>query len=82
MNLPANSHVAVIDGERFVLMRNCGTAAAPELESEGEPAVDDTNRSAGVRHQDNAHSAGMAAARSAILWIESAPIRRRTGECG
>ena len=57
MKLPAQSHVAVVDGERFLLMRNCGTTAAPVLECESEPSVVETNRSAGVRHQDGTRAA-------------------------
>lgn len=57
MKLPAQSHVAVVDGERFLLMRNCGTAADPLLAFESEPTVDETNHSAGMRHQDDARKA-------------------------
>lgn len=56
MKLPAQAHVAVVDGERFLLMRNCGTTAEPVLECESEPEVGVTNHSAGVRHQDGART--------------------------
>lgn len=57
MKLPANAHVAVVDGENFLLMRNCGTMAEPALQCEGRPQVEETNHSAGMRHQDAARKA-------------------------
>ncbi|MCW1430563.1 hypothetical protein [Novosphingobium sp. JCM 18896] len=57
MKLPAETHVAIVDGERFLLMRNTGTAAEPVLEFQGEPEIAETNYSAGVRHQDLADNA-------------------------
>ena len=45
MKLPHNAHVAVVDGNRFMLLRNTGKPFEPTLES---------NFSAGVRHQDDA----------------------------
>ena len=84
MILPANTHVAVVDGEKFLLMQNQGTATAPELKCEGTPAVESSNKSAGVRHQDTrgkkvakerldkaAHAAGVA------QWLNKAVIDRR-----
>ena len=51
MIIPAKTHVAVIDGARFVLFRNTGSATSPALESLGEPDLDPTNRSQGkLRH--------------------------------
>ena len=52
MKLPANAHVAIVDGTRFVVMRNTGQALEPKLEAIGKPDLDPTNFSAGVRHQD------------------------------
>lgn len=57
MKLPANAHVAIVDGENFLLMRNDGTAVAPHLQSEGRVDVAETNHSAGMRHQDVARKA-------------------------
>ncbi|MFN4112938.1 MAG: host attachment protein [Sphingomonadaceae bacterium] len=51
MIIPANTHVAVIDGARFVLFRNVGSANNPALETLGEPDLHPTNRSQGkLRH--------------------------------
>lgn len=83
MKLPANAHVAVVDGRRFVLMRNCGTMAEPILESEGQPEVDETNYSAGVRHQDSARKATIepldkyAHAAGTAEWLNRAVLSRR-----
>ena len=33
MKVPHNAHVALVDGERFVLMRNTGQIFAPKLET-------------------------------------------------
>ena len=71
MILPPHTHVAVADGERFVMMRSGSDTAAIELTALGTPEVSDTNRSAGMRHQDSgtsgsedmdefAHAAGVA----------------------
>lgn len=53
MKLPHNDHVALVDGERFVILRNTGKIFEPKLESAGKPDVEGTNFSAGVRHQDD-----------------------------
>ena len=52
MRLPANSHVAVVDGERFLLMRNRGAGLAPELELEAEPQVEGFGESGAAGHHD------------------------------
>lgn len=52
MKIPHSAHVALADGERFVLMRNVGPIFDPELERVAEPELAATNYSAGVRHQD------------------------------
>lgn len=52
MKIPHSAHVALADGERFVLMRNVGPIFEPELERVAEPELAATNHSAGVRHQD------------------------------
>lgn len=51
MKISDNTHVAVIDGERFVWLRNSGTEADPQLEAVDTPEMDGTNRSqGGQRH--------------------------------
>jgi len=52
MKCPHNAHVALVDGERFVLLRNEGQLFEPRLAKVAEPSLEPTNFSAGVRHQD------------------------------
>lgn len=52
MRLPNNAHVAIVDGENFIVMRNSGTASEPKLGSSEKPDLSVTNFSAGVKHQD------------------------------
>jgi protein required for attachment to host cells len=52
MRIPANAHVAIVDGERFLLMRNHGTGPAPELELEAEPEVEGLGESGATGHHD------------------------------
>ncbi len=54
MKLPVNAHVAVVDGETFLLFRNEGQPSEPKLRAEDSPKLDPTNFSAGVRKQDDA----------------------------
>ncbi|MGC1269273.1 MAG: host attachment protein [Croceibacterium sp.] len=54
MNVPHEAHVAVVDGDRFLLLRNTGTNLEPKLELIAKPALEATNFSAGVRDQDPA----------------------------
>lgn len=58
MKLPAGAYVAVVDGENFLLMRNCGTATDPALASEGRPAVGETSKDGGKRDHEGAHTRG------------------------
>lgn len=53
MKLPHNSHVAVVDGNRFMLLKNTGKPFEPKLEMLEQPDLDPSNFSAGVRHQDD-----------------------------
>lgn len=53
MKLPQNAHVAVVDGERFILLRNDGQAFEPKLRKEDSPKLDVTNFSAGIKHHDD-----------------------------
>ncbi len=51
MNIPEGTHVAVVDGERFIWLRNKGDAVHPQLDHLGTPDLDPTNRSQGkMRH--------------------------------
>ncbi len=53
MKVPHKAHVALVDGERFVLLRNDGQILDPKLAKVAEPDLEATNFSAGVRHQDH-----------------------------
>ena len=52
MQIPANVHVAVADGEKFLLMRNAGDAIDPRLEVIAAPDLEIENQSAAVYHHD------------------------------
>ncbi|QWC57206.1 attachment protein [Erythrobacter sp. 3-20A1M] len=54
MKLPQNAHVALVDGQRFVMLRNSGAIFEPKLTATDTPDIEGTNFSAGVRHQDSA----------------------------
>ena len=54
MKVPHKAHVALVDGERFVLLRNDGQIFEPKLSKVAEPDLNATNFSAGVKHQDTA----------------------------
>ena len=53
MKIPHNAHIAIADGERFILARNTGPIFEPRLEKVEEPDLSATNYSAGVKHQDD-----------------------------
>lgn len=52
MKCPHKAHVALVDGQRFILLRNDGQIFEPSLTLVAEPVLEPTNFSAGVRHQD------------------------------
>lgn len=54
MKCPHKAHVALVDGERFVMLRNDGQPFEPSLSKVAEPDLEATNFSAGVKHQDKA----------------------------
>jgi protein required for attachment to host cells len=54
MQIPHNAHVALANGERFVVMRNVGQPLEPKFEQVQALDLELTNFSAGVRHQDPA----------------------------
>jgi protein required for attachment to host cells len=87
MLLPQNAHVAIVDGERFLLMRNRGTAAEPALEAEDQPDVSGSGESAAVGHHDTEaksdgprtqdkldHAAGVAG------WLNKAVLDHRIAQ--
>lgn len=53
MRLPHKAHLAIVDGEGFVLMRNEGSPDEPNLKEIAKPDLTASNYSAGVRHQDD-----------------------------
>ena len=53
MKLPHKAHVAIVDGENFLVMQNGGQPFEPKLENAQKPDLSATNYSAGVRHQDD-----------------------------
>ncbi|WP_066557768.1 host attachment protein [Croceicoccus bisphenolivorans] len=53
MRLPHKAHLAIVDGESFVLMRNEGSPDEPNLKEVAKPDLTASNYSAGVRHQDH-----------------------------
>lgn len=52
MKIPHNAHVALVDGNRFLVLRNTGQMFEPKLELVAEPQLEATNFSAGIRNQD------------------------------
>lgn len=50
MKIPHLAHVALVDGERFVLLRNTGQMFEPRLEPVDQPELEATNFSAGIRN--------------------------------
>ena len=54
MKIPHNAHVALANGERFVVMRNVGQPLEPKFEQVQSLDLELTNFSAGVRHHDTA----------------------------
>ena len=53
MKLPHNAHVAVVDGENFIVLRNQGKGFDIQLADAERPDLDATNFSAGIKHQDD-----------------------------
>lgn len=52
MKIPHNAHVALVDGNRFLVLRNKGQMFEPSLELVAEPDLELTNFSAGIRNQE------------------------------
>lgn len=53
MKLPHKAHVAIVDGENFMVMQNEGQPFEPRLKGAQKPDLSVSNFSAGVRHQDD-----------------------------
>lgn len=53
MKVPHKAHVVLVDGARFVVLRNQGQMFEPRLSRVDEPKLEATNFSAGVRNQDD-----------------------------
>ena len=86
MRVPHMAHVALVDGERFVLMRNVGQIFEPKLELVAEPDLATGDYRAGVRHRDQAmertvdNSAAMAEFAHAAAVAEWLNARSLSGE--
>ena len=81
MKCPHKAHIALVDGKRFVVLRNTGKIFEPKLEMVAEPDLDPTNFSAGVRHQDRGGQIGgetdlneLAHAAAAAEWLNGKAI--------
>lgn len=53
MKIPEKAHVAVVDGENFLFLRNKGDANNPQLAAIDTPDLDETNRNAGNSTEGN-----------------------------
>lgn len=53
MLIPANAHVALADGTRFLLMRNAGSATEAKLELVAEPSLKGEDESGARGHNDS-----------------------------
>lgn len=87
MRFPHNAHVALVNGERFVLMRNVGQAFEPKLEQVEELDLLLTNFSAGVRHQDPAgqrngstHIDELAHGAAVAGWLNDRALKGELGD--
>ena len=52
MRIPAQAHLAIADGTRFLLMRNVGTSEEPRLELAEEPFLEGEEGSGAIGHHD------------------------------
>lgn len=84
MKVPHNAHVAVVDGNRFIVMRNTGQLFEPKLSGAETPSLDPTNFSAGIRHQDESSQRSgatdlneLAHAAAAAEWLNA---KAKSGE--
>ena len=85
MKLPAQAHVAIVDGERFVLMRNAGTVEEARLEFVEEPSLEGEQESGATGHHDpksddyQTHEK-LDHAASAAGWLNRAILQHRIDE--
>lgn len=56
MKVPHNAHVALVDGEHFMLMRNTGPTSEPMLESIAKPTIEANVHGEGTRDDRGALS--------------------------
>ncbi len=87
MKVPHKAHVALVDGERFVLLRNDGQIFEPKLSKVEEPKLEATNFSAGVKHQDdggqmtgNTDLNELAHAAAAAEWLNAKAVSNEIEE--
>ena len=87
MKIPHKAHVALVDGTRFVLLRNDGQAFEPSLSKVEEPSLEATNFSAGVKHQDassklkgNTDLEELAHGAAATEWLNSKALANEIEE--
>jgi len=87
MKLPHKALVALVDGEKFVVMRNAGGPFEPRLETIDKPSLTATNFSAGARHQDPVSQQPgsndlneLAYAAAAAEWLNAKAIAGEIGE--
>ncbi|KHL24853.1 attachment protein [Croceibacterium mercuriale] len=78
MKIPHNAHVALVDGTRFLVLRNSGQPFEPSLQLVAEPDLDPTNFSAGIRNQEPSAPGGastnlneLAHGAAAAEWLNS-----------
>lgn len=78
MKVPHMALVALVDGTRFVVLRNEGAPFEPRLVTLEAPALDTTNYAAGIGHQDsggqlrgNAELDELAHAAAAADWLNA-----------
>ena len=81
MKLPHKAHVAIVDGENFIVMQNNGQPFEPKLEGAQKPDLSATNFSAGVKHQDDMGQRGgatdlneLAHGAAAAEWLNAKAI--------
>jgi protein required for attachment to host cells len=72
MHMPANAHVAVVDGEHFALFRNHGTEQSPELVSIEMTTSTEAAHKAGPgdnfrQNEEAGHAASVATALNAAV---------------
>lgn len=89
MRLPHKAHLAIVDGNNFLLMRNAGSPFEPSLVEEARPQLEPTNFSAGVRNQDpisqqlgGADLNELAHAAAVAEWLNRAVLDGRVEQLG